>query len=111
MAAEKPSRFRLLVMRSVPRLVREKTRQRPVSLASKRCSISCFRSTETSNACMRTFSRLEDRAERETRRISQVVLHQVSDGCFHGRGKTHALPFLRQDRRDALDGREKTHVQ
>src|SRR6266481_5177625 len=56
MAAEKPLRFKLSAIRSVPRLVRANTRHFPVSLASKRCSISCLRSMATSNACTRTFS-------------------------------------------------------
>src|SRR5258708_377993 len=56
MAAANPSRCRLLTMRSVPRLVRANTRQRPVSLASNCCRTSCLRSAETSKAWNRTFS-------------------------------------------------------
>ncbi len=35
----------------------------------------------------------------------------MSDGCFHRRGKAHRLAVFREYRRDALDGRKKSHVQ
>src|SRR5205807_2737458 len=49
-------RFKLFAIRSVPRLVRQKTRQRPVSLSSRLYSISGLQFSATSNACSRTFS-------------------------------------------------------
>ena len=57
------------------------------------------------------FGRLERRTEREARRILQVVLYEVGDGCFHRRREAHGLALFGQNRGDALDGWEKAHVQ
>src|SRR5579862_9290775 len=98
MVAAKPSRVRVLARRSVPRLVRAKTRQRPSSLSSNRWRTSCLRSVETSKACTRTFSEC-------------LIVDPKRYRRFQRGGKTHGLAILGKRGRDSANGRKKSHIE
>ena len=99
-------------MRSVPRLVRAKTRQRPVSLASRRVSsllLAVDGNLEGLHA--NVFGGLEDGAEREAHRVPHVVLYEMHDRGFQRCREAHGLALFRQDRCDPANGGKKSHVQ
>src|SRR5215472_2047987 len=57
------------------------------------------------------FRGLQSGTESEADRVSGVVADELGDRAFHGGGEAQSLAVFRQNRDDAANRREKTHIE
>ena len=107
-----PWRFKLLAIRSVPRLVREKIQAAAALLLNEieqhfgLAVIGYFEGLESN-----VLRRLQRGTKRQPHGVSGIVLHQLGHRALHGGGEAQRLALLGQVADDAPDGRKESHVQ